>query len=318
MIHLPHDDAHDLGLAHDLEVISQRAAERRRLLGAMLGGGTLALLAGCGGDGDATASSGSSSGSTSGGTSSGTGTGSSSSGSGSSSSGSGSSSSSGSSDSCVADPPETNGPYPSDGSNSVNGVVSNVLLQSGVVRSDIRSSFGSASGTAAGVPLTLEITLVNTNASCAVLSGWAIYLWHCTRDGVYSLYSGNALNENFLRGVQASDSSGKLSFTTIFPGCYSGRYPHIHFEVYQSLGVATGYANRVLTSQMALPRDVCSTVYSTASGYASSVSNLNGVTIASDNVFGDNTAAQIAAQTIALTGNVADGYNGTIVVGVPW
>lgn len=43
--------------------------------------------------------------------------------------------------SCTAAASETNGPYPSDGSNTVNGQVSNVLTASGVVRSDIRSSF---------------------------------------------------------------------------------------------------------------------------------------------------------------------------------
>ncbi|MFT4251559.1 MAG: intradiol ring-cleavage dioxygenase, partial [Caulobacter sp.] len=89
----------------------------------------------------------------------------------------------------MADPTETNGPYPSDGSNSVNGVVSNILAVSGVVRSDIRSSFGSSTTTAPGVQLTLTITLANTNNSCAALSGYAIYIWHCTRDGNYSLYS---------------------------------------------------------------------------------------------------------------------------------
>ncbi len=52
--------------------------------------------------------------------------------------------------SCIADPEETNGPYPSDGSNTVNGMASNVLIQSGVVRSDIRSSFGSFDDCGAG------------------------------------------------------------------------------------------------------------------------------------------------------------------------
>ncbi len=303
-----HDHEHDLGLGHDLRVISRRLAERRRLLGYMVGGGAMALLAGCGGGDGSGATAGdsnSSSGSTGSGGSSG-------------STGSGSSSGGDATSGCVASSSETNGPYPSDGTNSVNGVISNVLLQSGVVRSDIRDSFGISSNTAGGVPLTLEITVFNSNASCAALSGWAIYLWHCTRDGLYSLYSAGVQNENFLRGVQSTDSSGKVSFTTIFPGCYAGRYPHIHFEVFQSLGTATGAANRILTSQMALPRDACSSVYSTASDYGSSLSNLGRVTIASDNVFGDNTAAQIAAQTIALTGSATAGYNGSIVVGVPW
>jgi protocatechuate 3,4-dioxygenase beta subunit len=192
-----------------------------------------------------------------------------------------------------------------------------VLSESGVVRSDIRNSFGGSSGVAEGVPLTLTLTLLNSNNLCQALSGYAIYLWHCTRDGNYSLYSSSVRDENFLRGVQVADANGQVTFTTIFPGCYSGRYPHIHFEIYSSLSMATLYTNKILTSQIALPRDVCSTVYSGASGYSASVTNLSRVTITSDGIFGDNTAAQMAAMTAALSGSVADGYTGTLTVGVP-
>jgi protocatechuate 3,4-dioxygenase beta subunit len=165
--------------------------------------------------------------------------------------------------------------------------------------------------------MTLTLSLVNTNNLCSPLVGYAVYLWHCTRDGNYSLYSSSIQNENYLRGVQVSDGSGKLTFTSIFPGCYSGRYPHIHFEIYSSLGMATLYTNRILTSQMAMPRDICSTVYSGAAGYSASVTNLASVTTANDNVFGDNTAAQIAAQTPTLSGSISAGYTGSIVIGVP-
>jgi protocatechuate 3,4-dioxygenase beta subunit len=130
--------------------------------------------------------------------------------------------------------------------------VVNVLTQSGVVRSDIRSSFGSASGTAAGVPLTIKLQIVNANNNCAALAGAAVYLWHCDRDGNYSLYSNGVTNQNYLRGVQETDSSN-LTFTTIYPGCYSGRVPHVHFEVYPSLAKATSASNRIKTSQFTFP-----------------------------------------------------------------
>lgn len=294
-----HDD-HDLGLQHDLAAISRQQADRRRLLGYMFGGGALAVMAGCGGGDDAAAtvvdtSTGSTTTTTTATTTTTTTT----------------------SSSCVAHPEETNGPYPSDGTNTVNGVISNVLLQSGVVRSDIRPSFGTSVTVASGVPLTLDITIANSNASCAPLAGWALYVWHCSATGLYSLYSSGVQNENYLRGVQVSDTSGNMRFTTVFPGCYAGRYPHIHFELFQSLGVATGAVNRVLTSQMALPRDACTAVYNT-SGYGSSLSNLAGTSLTSDGIFGDNTAAQIAAQTITLTGSPSAGYAGSIVVGVNW
>jgi protocatechuate 3,4-dioxygenase beta subunit len=165
--------------------------------------------------------------------------------------------------------------------------------------------------------MTLKLSVVNSNNNCAVLSGCAVYLWHCTREGAYSLYSSGVLNENYLRGVQITDANGEVTFTSIFPGCYSGRYPHIHFEVYPSLAMATLYTNRILTSQMALPRDVCNTVYAADSGYTQSVANLSGITTANDNVFGDNTTAQIAQMTPVFTGSVAAGYSGTVLVGVP-
>ncbi|HEY5761212.1 MAG TPA: hypothetical protein VIU34_35560 [Steroidobacter sp.] len=293
-------DDHDRGLQHDLEQLAA-LKQRRRVLGMMLSGSAL-LIAGCGGDDSSdststTASSSSSGDTSTGGTSTGTG--------------------STSSSSCTAAAEETQGPYPSDGSNTVNGQVSNVLSESGVVRTDIRSSFGGSTGVAGGVPTTLTLTLLNSNNLCQPLSGYAIYLWHCTREGSYSLYSNDVQDENFLRGVQVADANGQVTFTTIFPGCYSGRYPHIHFEIYSSLSMATLYTNKILTSQLALPRDVCSTVYSGASGYSASVTNLSRVTIASDGIFGDNSAAQMAVMTPTMSGSVADGYTGTLTIGVP-
>lgn len=276
----PHFDG---GLQDDLQLMVRRNLHRRQALSWLLAGGSAAWLVGCGGGSSDTSTTGSS-GSSGGGTT------------------------TGGSTACVANASETNGPYPSDGSNTVNGMVSNVLQESGVVRSDIRSSFGSSTNVAGGVPLNLRLTVVNSNNNCAVLAGYAVYLWHCTREGAYSLYS---------NGVQVTDASGVANFTTIFPGAYSGRYPHIHFEVYPSLSSATLYTNRILTSQLALPRDICSTVYGSASGYSASVSNLAGVTISSDNVFGDNSSAQMAQMTAALTGSVSAGYDGTLLIGVP-
>ena len=209
---------------------------------------------------------------------------------------------------------ETNGPYPADGSNSASGSVSNILTASGIVRSDIRSSFGSSTTTAQGVPLSLTVTVVNSNSACSPLVGYAVYVWHCTREGLYSLYTVPA--ENYLRGVQVTDSNGQVTFQSIYPGCYSGRYPHIHFEIYPTLALATSYTNNVLTSQMAMPRDICTAVYNGASGYSASVTNLAGVTTSSDNVFNSSTAAQLAAQTPSLSGSVANGYTGTIQIGI--
>jgi protocatechuate 3,4-dioxygenase beta subunit len=273
----------------DWRLMQSRFEERRRLLGSLLGGGAAALLGACGGSsgGDASSSSASSTASTT-----------------------------GAGTACIADPSETNGPYPSDGTNTVNGAVSNVLLESGVVRSDIRSSFGASTTVASGVPLTLTITLENTNNSCGLLSGFAIYVWHCDRDGEYSLYGADILSENYLRGVQVTDSGGSVTFASIFPACYSARYPHIHVEVYESLSTATSGNNALLITQLAVPRDIATTIYDTATGYGASVNNLAAVTTGSDLVFESSTTAQLTAQTPAFSGSISDGYVATVTVGL--
>lgn len=209
-------------------------------------------------------------------------------------------------------PEETAGPYPGDGSNAVSGSVVNVLNISGIVRSDIRTSVGAYSGTAEGVQLTLTITLVDTSLGCTPLVGYAIYLWHCTRDGNYSLYT--VANQNYLRGVQVTDANGQVTFTTIVPGCYSGRMPHMHVEVYSSLATATSYTNKVKTTQFAVDRAFCAAFYAAATGYSASVTNLNNISFATDNVFSDDTAAQLTASTITPAGSIAAGYTGSVTL----
>src|SRR5207247_4781528 len=99
--------------------------------------------------------------------------------------------------------------------------------------------------------------------------------------GRYSLYSQGVTDQNYLRGVQEADANGVVTFTSIFPACYSGRWPHIHFEVYPTLAKATNPANKIATSQIALPEDACNTIYATA-GYSQSVSNLRQHSLTSD------------------------------------
>jgi protocatechuate 3,4-dioxygenase beta subunit len=204
-------------------------------------------------------------------------------------------------------PEETAGPYPGDGSNGPD-----VLEESGIVRADIRSSFGDASGTAEGVPMTLELTIADLANGGSAFAGVAVYVWHCDREGRYSMYSEGITDQNYLRGVQVADSSGKVTFTSIFPACYSGRWPHIHFEVYPDEASITDSTNAIATSQVALPQDVCATVYA-ESGYEQSVNNLAQVSLSSDNVFGDDSGA---LQLATVTGDVSAGYKVSLNVGV--
>jgi protocatechuate 3,4-dioxygenase beta subunit len=207
---------------------------------------------------------------------------------------------------CAVIPEETAGPFPGDGSNGPD-----VLNQSGIVREDIRSSFGTSTTTAKGVPLTIKLTIEDAANNCAPMTGAAVYLWHCDQAGNYSLYSQAAASENYLRGVQATDGSGIATFQSIFPACYSGRWPHIHFEVYTDLEAATNEANKIATSQVALPKDACDLVYAT-DGYNQSVANMSRVSLQGDMVFGDDGGVH---EIGTITGDVSSGM--TVALTVP-
>jgi protocatechuate 3,4-dioxygenase beta subunit len=207
---------------------------------------------------------------------------------------------------CEVIPEETAGPYPGDGTNGPD-----VLSQSGVVRSDIRSSFGGSSGVAEGIPLTIRLAIQDEASGCDPLAGAAVYVWHCDRAGGYSLYSPEVIGENYLRGVQAAADDGVVTFQSIFPACYSGRWPHIHFEVYPSLEAATDASNVIGTSQVALPQDICEQVYATT-GYEQSVQNLSQVSLTGDNVFGEDGGTR---QLGTMSGSIDDGL--TVDLAVP-
>ncbi|MCZ4553574.1 intradiol ring-cleavage dioxygenase [Gordonia rubripertincta] len=277
----PEVHEHDLGLSHDMKTMSRRGA--LALFGAA---GATAALAACGSSSSSSSSTSSSSTATAGtATSTATAVG-----------------------ECVAAAPgETAGPYPGDGSNGPN-----VLVESGIVRKDITSSFGTSTGRAEGVPVTITMALQDLTKNCDPGAGMAVYLWHCDRDGEYSLYGKAITDQNYLRGVQVAGADGTVSFTSIFPAAYSGRWPHIHFEVYDSLDVAIAGENARLTSQIALPQEACDAVFAGAEGYENSVTNMTRTTLSSDNVFGDGWDAELAT----ATGSVAGGYDIAITIGV--
>ncbi|RBY83875.1 3,4-dioxygenase subunit beta [Geodermatophilus sp. TF02-6] len=284
----PDEELVDQGLGFDVGTL----LSRRRLLQVLgLGAATVGLAA-CGSDSSSPSASSSSA---------------------SSSSASSSSAASSASSSVAATaasgeiPDETAGPYPGDGSNGPD-----VLEQSGIVRSDIRSSFGGSSGTAEGVPMTLELTISDLAGGGVPFQGVAVYVWHCNREGGYSMYSQGITDQNYLRGVQVADAAGQVRFTSIFPACYSGRWPHVHFEVYSDQASTTDSTNAIATSQVALPQDACDAVYAT-SGYEASVANLAKISLASDNVFGDDGGA---SQLATVTGDVTNGYTVSLAVGV--
>jgi protocatechuate 3,4-dioxygenase beta subunit len=292
--HEPHPN-HDRGLEFDLSTLMSR-----RSLGMFLGAGTAAALAACTPGGSTAASPASASASPTGSAAAATTT--------SSAPATASPTLTRAIAECgVEIPQETAGPYPGDGSNGPN-----VLAASGVVRQDITSSFGTSTTTVHGVPLTVTLTLLDNSNGCTPLAGAAVYAWHCDRDGKYSMYDSGLTNENYLRGVQEADANGQVTFQTIYPGAYSGRWPHIHFEVFESMSNATAAGQVLAVSQIALTDAACKEVYASA-GYETSARNFPRTTLKSDNVFGDDGGIY---QLATMSGSVSAGYTAGLNVTV--
>src|SRR5262245_1269734 len=187
----------------------------------------------------------------------------------------------GSSSACAVTATETAGPYP-----DILGMLNNPAFN----RRDVTEG-------KPGTPLTLTLTVVNGANSCAPVSGAAVEIWQCDAAGNYSEYSQpgyNGVGQTFLRGVQTTDSSGAVTFTTIYPGWYGGRATHIHVEVYVN-------GRSVKVTQVAFPESISSSVY--ASGvYAAKGQNTT--SNATDNVFSDGTSTGMATVTGSVTPGV--------------
>lgn len=203
-------------------------------------------------------------------------------------------------------PDETAGPYPGDGSNGPD-----VLQESGIVRSDIRTSIG-ATEQVEGVPLEFTLNILDMNNNDAPFEGAAVYAWHCNALGEYSMYSEGVEDETWLRGVQVADADGKVTFKSIMPGCYTGRWPHIHFEVYENLDETDDSNNAISVSQLALPEDSVTPIYELDT-YKGSAENLSQLTLATDNVFGEDEGE---LQLATVTGDVNSGYTAELTVRV--
>lgn len=267
-----------------VETATEKPFSRRQVL-STLGLTGAALLAGCkngGGSGGGSDSGGSSSSSSSSDSSSSSG----------SSGGSGSSSGGTTPGSCTLIPEETEGPYP----------LTAVLSNSAMVRADITEG-------KTGVPLKLALNLVDVNSDCAPITNATVYVWHCDKDGVYSGYSqpgADARGETFCRGIQDVDSDGMVLFETIYPGWYTGRITHIHFQVFLfSSGTATA------TSQIAFPEEITRAVYDSTL-YADHGQNSSVSSFSADNVFSDGVSFQLAE----VTGDLENGYVATLQIGI--
>lgn len=288
----PEDDLEDQGAGFDAATL----VTRRRVLSVVGVGVGAAALAACGTDATSTTSTSST---TSADNGSATSSGSSADGAAATSDGSGTASS------LAEIPEETNGPYPADGTQDVN-----VLTESGIVRQDITASLDGGSSVE-GVALSMAF-LVRDMANDRPFEGAAVYAWQCDAEGRYSMYTQGVEDETWLRGIQVADSDGMVSFSTIVSGCYSGRWPHIHFEVYPDVDSATDVENVIATSQVALPEDILTEIYQ-RSEYAGSAENMAAVgSVEQDGIFSDSLDQQMPT----ITGDIDSGYIATLTVGV--
>jgi protocatechuate 3,4-dioxygenase beta subunit len=106
------------------------------------------------------------------------------------------------------------------------------------------------SETKTGTPLTVKLRIIGAS-NCLPMKNVRVNIWHCDKDGIYSGYAGGmnqggTADSTFCRGYQFTDNDGVATFTTIFPGWYSGRVCHIHFKV----TVSTAYG---AVSQLSFP-----------------------------------------------------------------
>jgi len=194
-----------------------------------------------------------------------------------------------SSNGCAVAPTETEGPFPTH-------------TPASYVRSDITDG-------RTGYKLTVKIIILSNSNSCNPLANALVDIWHCDKDGNYSEYGGSGMQAtdytsvHFLRGRQTTDTSGLVTYTSIFPGWYSGRSTHIHVHVYNSSGTS------LKVTQIAFPEG-SGTALAQVNGYSK---GLTGYTYnASDNVFSDSYATEIAA----VTGNTTDGFVLTMSISV--
>lgn len=188
---------------------------------------------------------------------------------------------------CTISPSETAGPFPT-------------ITPSSWVRTDIVDG-------RTGIPFIINISIMNKNANCSALQNAIVDVWHCDKDGNYSEYGGSGMQQtnytaaHFLRGRQVTNSEGVASFTSIFPGWYTGRATHIHVHIYNESGTS------LLITQISFPEGTGSAVETVnASAVNGYTKGMNGYTYNnSDNVFSDDSNN---TELAAVSGSIENGF----------
>ncbi len=198
---------------------------------------------------------------------------------------------------CIESPTEVEGPYPYPG-----GEITNPLNRVDITEGQ------------PGLPLHLTLIIVNKNNNCAIVTDARVDIWYCNKDGYYSGYANqsgylgtqNHVGETWLRGYQVTGANGQAQFTGIYPGWYSGRATHIHYEVF-----VNGTLKKI--GQMTFNETISDTVH-LSSLYAAHGTNTTRNT--QDSILG-NSATDLANEIVTLTGDTNAGYTGTYTIRIP-
>lgn len=193
--------------------------------------------------------------------------------------------------SCVVSPELTEGPF---------------FLDDTLDRSDITSD-PTDNSVSEGVPLALTIGVALVDGSgCTPLSGAVVDLWQCDAVGVYSgvvdiAGQFDTTGRLFLRGYQTTNADGLVEFTTIYPGWYQGRTPHLHIKV------RSEEQSFEFTSQLFFDDALSDQIFSTLPPYTEKGADRD-TTNANDTIFSD--------QLVLTLNEQGDGYSGRFDVGV--
>jgi protocatechuate 3,4-dioxygenase beta subunit len=164
-----------------------------------------------------------------------------------------------------------------------------------------------------GIPLTLTITVVDTEKSCAPYVGAQVDIWHCNAAGVYSNEaSESTTTQTWLRGYQLTDGSGQVTFTTVIPGWYSGRTTHIHLRVRSSYSDASSTMDGTNTTQLFFDQTLIDGLATSVTPYSSE--GTNPTTNASDHVYTPETKGETL---MTLSGDATSGYTAVVTIGLP-
>ena len=162
-----------------------------------------------------------------------------------------------------------------------------------------------------GIPLSVNVKLINVNDNDTPISGY-VYIWHSDNDGLYSGYDADdnpgQSGQTYCRGLQATDSHGQVSFSTIYPGANEGRIPHINLQLFiMEDSSGTSLSAR---SHMAFPAEVTTSVYNSCS--YGKCGNLTAASYGEDHVVSDGITYPLAT----VTGNLIDGYFAELELGI--